>query len=85
MTTHHQFNSTILGHPAFGNVQTCHHFDPCCDCKGQMAWRRNHFIKDALGLDANPELVLKRFKVDVTGVIFDGQQQDHVQKLSHGG
>ena len=79
MPTDHQFDPTVLGHTALGNVQIGHDFDPGRDGKGQVTRWRDHLIQDPLGLDPNPKLVFERFKVDVARVVFDRKQKDQIQ------
>ena len=82
MTADRQFDPTVLRKATFGDVQIGHHLDPRRDGEGQVSWRRNHFVQHAVRLDADPELVFKRFKMHVAGVVLDGQQEHHVQQFA---
>ena len=80
-----QLDAAVLRQPPLGDVQVGHHLDAGGDGKRQVPRRRHHFVQHAVGLDADPELVLERLEVDVAGVVLDGHQQDHVQQLADRG
>ena len=47
-----------------------------------MPWWRHHFIENAVRLDANAEFIFERLEVNVTGVVLDGQEENHVQQFA---
>ena len=49
-----------------------------------MTWRGNHLKQNSVGFDADAEFVFERFKVNITSVIFNRQQQDHIKELANG-
>ena len=74
VTTDHQLNPSVLRQSPFGDIEVCHNLDPRRDRERQVSGRGNHLIEDPFGLDPNPELVLKRFKVNVARVVLDRQK-----------
>ena len=80
-----EFDTAVLRQPAFGDIEVGHDLDSRRDGKGQVPRRRDHFVQDAVGLDADPEFVLERLEVQVAGVVLDRQQQDHVEQFADRG
>ena len=78
-------DAAVLRHAAFGDVEVRHDLDARRDGKGQVPRRRHHFIQDAIGADADLELVLERLEMQVAGMVLDGHQEDHVQELANRG
>ena len=84
MTTDHQFDSTVLRHTTFGDVEVGHHLDSRRDCEREVTWRWNHFVEHAFRFNPDAELVFKWLEVNVRCVVFDRQQQHHVKQLADG-
>ena len=70
---------------AFGDVELGHDLDAADDGVGQVPRRGDHFVEDAVGADADLEFVFERLEVDIAGLVFDGQEHDHVEELADGG
>jgi hypothetical protein len=78
-----ELDAAVLGQAAFGNIEVRHDLDARGDGKCQVARRGDHFIQHAVGFDADFEFVFEGLEVQVAGPVLDGQQQHHVEQLSH--
>ena len=79
----HQANTTVLREAFFGDVEVRQNLNTGRDRAGQVARRRNHFVQRSVRFNADFELVFERFEVDVAGVVFDPEEEDHIQELAH--
>src|SRR5690606_25563022 len=48
VATHVQFNTTVLWHATFGNVEVRHHLHAADDGRREVARWRNHFVQHAV-------------------------------------
>ncbi len=80
-----EFDTPVLRHPPFGNIQARENFHPGRDSGSERQWRIRDLMQHAVEPVADPQFPLIRFDMNVRGLLTNGIHQDLVDEAHHRG